>query len=76
MNYNWKRWKLGLVVAVITGLASAGVALSASDHIGWKGLLLVLGYNVGQNVLLFLNQHPVDSVSDTTVTPNPNPPKP
>jgi len=61
---NWKNWKVGLFVAllsgVFTGLIGLGVGMT------WKQLLILIGLNVGKDGLLYLQQHPADKISFDT----------
>ncbi len=70
---NWKQWKLGLFVAILTGLASGLVGALAGLAVGLtKNQIIILfsvnlGIAVGKDMLLFLQQHPADQVTfDTT----------
>jgi len=57
---NFKRWKLGLFVAlasgVFTGLIGIGVGMS------WRQILILLAVNVGKDGLLFFAQNPVEKI--------------
>lgn len=66
---NLKRWKLGLVVAVIIGFFTACAAAAVLDvHVNLKFVLFFLGL-IGKDVVLFLKDHPVDKIPfDTTQT--------
>lgn len=70
---NWKNWKLGLFVATLTGLASGAVSGLAGLAVGLTRQQIIIlfavnvGTGVGKDLLLYLQQHPADSVSfDTT----------
>lgn len=68
MNYDWKRWKMGLLIAILTGAASCFAVSAIVPGTTWKELgFLVLAF-VAKDVLLFLNQHPADSITFDTVT--------
>ena len=68
MKYAWKKWKLGLAVAGVTGTLGALVALGVVKDIGgWKQFLLILGVGAAKDVLLFLHSHPVESLPDTDI---------
>lgn len=64
MNYSWKQWKRGLLVSVITGLCTgvAGLAIG----ITWKQAGYLVAGTIAKDILLYLNQHPVDSIQDTS----------
>ena len=62
---NWKRWRLGLLVACLTGLFGALATLGVVKDIGgWQQFLLILGIGISKDALLFLKQHPVENVAD------------
>ena len=65
---NWKRWKFGLLVAVVTGFATAfAVGVVIPTMTLKEGVLVCVG-SIAKDVLLFLKQHPADQVSfDTTL---------
>jgi hypothetical protein len=70
---NWKQWKLGLFVAVLTGLASglvgalAGLAVGLTRQQIYILFAVNLGVAIGKDLLLFLQQHPADQVNFDTV---------
>lgn len=68
---NWKRWKFGLFVAVVTGLATAfAVGVVVPSMTLKEGALVCIG-SIAKDVLLFLKQHPADAISfDTTTNTN------
>ena len=55
-----KRWKLGLFIAllsgVFTGLIGLGVGMT------WRQILILMAVNIGKDGLLFLQQNPADKV--------------
>jgi len=59
-SLNWKQWKRGAVVAMISGLIT--VAPSMLVGIGWKALVIVLYGSVGTNFFNWLYLHPIESV--------------
>lgn len=63
---NWQRWKLGLWIAVLTGVFSGGVVAFVAPEVKLKALSFIILYNVCQNALLFLKDHPADSIQDAT----------
>lgn len=67
---NWKKWKIGLVVAVILGLLSAGAGLAAGMH--WQAFIAVLCTSLTTHLLAFLKEHPVESVKEETNPNNPD----
>lgn len=60
---NWKRWKLGLVVACLTGVASGLAALAIG--VTWGQFFILVAMNVGKDALLFLKDHPVENIQDS-----------
>lgn len=74
---SWKRWKLGFVVAAIIGFFTACAAAAVLDvKLDLKFYLFFIGL-IGKDVILFLQNHPVDQVSfDTTFKPAEEPPEP
>jgi len=69
---NWRKWKLGLFVALLTGLATAFGVGAIVPAMTWKEGTLVCLASIAKDVLLFLKQHPPETVSfDTTTTTKP-----
>lgn len=61
---NWHRWKMGLLVSVITGVCTAfAVGLIVPSMTLKEGLLILAG-SIAKDLLLYLKQHPIDQVSD------------
>lgn len=58
---SWRRWKVGLLVAVITGVGQALVAWTVDCTV--KQIVSLTAVNVGANLVLFLKQHPVESIT-------------
>jgi hypothetical protein len=68
----WKQWKLGLLVAILTGVFSGGVVAFVAPIIGLKEIIFIIMFNICQNAMLFLKDHPADKItSDTTVFTKP-----
>jgi hypothetical protein len=69
---NWKHWKLGLFVATLTGLATAfAVGVVIPTMTMREGVMVCLGC-IAKDILLYLKQHPAESVSfDTTTVKKP-----
>ena len=63
---NWKRWKLGFVVAAVTGLCTALAVGVIVPTMTWKEGVLVCLASIAKDVLLFLKQHPADEISFDT----------
>lgn len=64
----WKQWKLGLVVAVVSGIATAFAVGVVVPTMTWRQELYVCLGCIGKDLLLFLKEHPYDQVSFDTVT--------
>jgi len=63
---DWKHWKLGLFVALLTGLATAFGVGAIVTSMTWKEGVLICLASVAKDVLLFLRQNPAESVSFNT----------
>jgi len=61
---SWKKWKRGLLIAILTGIGTGLVGLAVG--INWEQALILVGVSVGKDLLLYLKQHPIETVSDTT----------
>ena len=63
---NWKLWKVGLFVSILsgvfTGLIGIGIGMT------WKQVLFFVAANVAKDGLLYLQQHPADTISFDTTT--------
>lgn len=61
---NWRKWRWGLVVAllsgVFTGLIGLGISVTA------KQLLILIALNIGKDGLLYIKSNPIDQVSFDT----------
>lgn len=63
---NWKNWKVGLFVAVLSGIFTGLLCLAI--NMTWKQILFVMLVNIGKDGLLYLQTHPADSISFDTRT--------
>lgn len=72
---SWRRWKLGIVVAVVLSACVAGSALEAGTT--WRVFVQVFCTALVTHFLSFLKDHPLEQIqfSDTT-PPFPPPPPP
>ena len=59
---NWKKWKLGLGIAVVCGLLNAGASLVDGMH--WKAFVAVLCTSLLTNGLTFLKDHPIETIKE------------
>ncbi len=63
---NWRKWKLGLLVAGFTGLLNGAVFLAV--EMTWKQIVIILVLNFAKDALLYLKQHNIEAVSFDTET--------
>lgn len=59
---SWSRWKAGLIVALLSGLFTGVIGLAV--NMDGRQILIVLLVNVAKDGLLFLTNHPVDSIDN------------
>ena len=65
MKISWKRWRIGLLVATITGVCTAfAVGLIVPGMTLKEGAFIMLA-TIAKDVLLFLKDHPPESVEDS-----------
>lgn len=69
---SWQRWKIGLVVAILSGIFTGLVGLA----VGMTGrqIAILLAVNVGKDGLLYLTNHPVEQIDTTPPFPPSQPP--
>jgi hypothetical protein len=61
----WNQWKIGVLVAILTGIASGAVGLAIG--LNRNQILILFATNIGKDLGLFLVKHPPESISfDTT----------
>lgn len=60
----WKRWPIGLLTAILSG-ALSGLVGAALDMTA-KQIWWLIGLNAAKDGLLFLKQHPFESISFDT----------
>jgi hypothetical protein len=58
----WRKWRLGLLVAIMTGCFTALTGLAAG--ITREQFLIILLVSIGKDALLFLKEHPVDTITN------------
>jgi hypothetical protein len=63
---NWKQWKVGLFVALLSGTFTGLIGLCIG--MTWRNILILIVVNVAKDGLLYLQQHPADSISFDTQT--------
>ena len=82
MKFSWRRWKLGLVVAIITGACTALAVGAVVPTMTRREEWFVFAGMVAKDILLFLKEHPVEDIvlngdtqtiskTDTTTIPKP-----
>ena len=60
---NFKRWRIGLLVACLAGIFGAVTTLGiVKDVGGWKQFCLILAIGMAKDGLLFLTKHPVEAL--------------
>lgn len=66
---SWKRWKLGVLVACLSGCFDGGLVAFIDPNINLKPLLFLIMFWICKDAAFFLKDHPVDKIifSDTTV---------
>lgn len=63
----WKQWKIGLLIAMLTGIFQAFTQFAVG--VTWKQIGILFTFNVGTAGMLYLKSHPEDSINfDTTIT--------
>lgn len=59
---SWKKWVIGLSVAILFGLLTAGAGLVAGMQ--WQAFVAVLCASLATNLGAYLMKHPVESVEE------------
>lgn len=72
-QFNWKKWKVGLCIAVFMALFNAGSGLVGD--MGWKSFVAVLCSALVTNLGNFLYKHPIEEIEDTVHLHKPEDPK-
>lgn len=62
VSISWRRWKLGLIIGCLTGVFSGGVLAFVDSSVALKTILFMIAYNICQNALLYLKDHPVEKI--------------
>ena len=63
---SWKQWRIGVLVAILTGVATGAIGLVAG--VTWKQFLVILIPCVAKDFLLFIKEHPVTSIVEDAPT--------
>lgn len=70
-NFAWQRWKLGVIVACISGVATGIISVEAFvDKLNWlvlvKAAMVILACTA-KDFLLYTKQHDVEKVLDEPI---------
>jgi hypothetical protein len=68
---NWKAWKTGLLVSLLSGVFNGLIGLAID--LTWKQIGIMMLVSVGKDGLLWLKNHPIESVFDTSFNNKPKP---
>jgi len=60
---NWKKWKMGLLISMLSGLFTGIVGLAM--ELTWQQTLMFVAMAVAKDGQLYLAKHPVENLSDT-----------
>lgn len=64
MNFSWRRWKMGVLVSVVTGVCTAfTVGLIVPGMTPKEGAFILVA-SIAKDLLLFLKEHPVDEITE------------
>lgn len=61
---SWKKWKRGLLIAILTGAGTGVVGLAVG--ITWEQASVILLACIGKDLCLYLKSHPIEAIADTT----------
>lgn len=61
---NWKRWKIGAIVAIVLSFFCALSGLAAGMH--WQAFLAVFGTALVTHFGSFIKDHPIDQIQFDT----------
>lgn len=65
----WRCWKMGLLVAGVTGLLTGVLGLGL--NMTWKAALLMLAVTTAKDLLLYLVDHPAEAAMQDSPAPSP-----
>jgi hypothetical protein len=63
-SMSWRRWKRGLLVAMLTGCMTGIISLAIGTS--WEQALILLAVSVAKDTLLWLKTHPVENLGPDT----------
>ena len=61
---SWRRWKRGLLVAMMTGCMTGIISVAIGTT--WQQALVLLAVSVAKDTLLWLKTHPVEHLGPDT----------
>lgn len=64
-QFTWRKWKLGLFIAILLSLLVAGSGLDSSWN--WMSFVRVFCIACATHLGAYLKSHPVESIEDTRV---------
>lgn len=71
---NWKQWKLGLLVSILSGIFTCFGVGAVVPGVTWKQFGILIAGFIAKDALLYLKQHPADAISfDTSTFKSPQP---
>lgn len=59
--FNWKSWRIGLLLVALTSLLTAGAGL-VDPHMTWRGFVAVFCSSLLTSLPLYLYRHPLPNV--------------
>jgi hypothetical protein len=61
--FNWKAWRIGLLLVALTSLLTAGAGL-VDPHMSWRGFVAVFCSSMLTSLPLYLYRHPVPGLAE------------
>lgn len=61
---NWRKWKIGLLVAMLTG--ALGGMLGLAVGIAWKAFWILLIKDIAKDTLLYIKSNPINTITFDT----------
>lgn len=71
MSMTWKKWRVGLWLAILLGFLSAGAGLLAG--MAWQAFVAVLCTSLLTHITAYLMKSPIEQVDDGPADPEPPP---
>jgi hypothetical protein len=63
--FNWKAWRIGLLLVALTSLLTAGAGL-VDPQMSWRGFVAVFCSSLLTSLPLYLYRHPVPGLNDSS----------